>query len=58
MLAVEAVGNVGIDDRFDRVGHPLGGNRRTDDGADRRLLVSRAAQSDLIDFLAILIDAE
>ena len=49
---------IGIDDLLDRVGHLLGGKAGPDDLADRRALGGGAAQRDLVELLALLIEAE
>src|SRR5215472_12050687 len=45
-------------DVLDHVGHLRIGHRRPDQRAERRILVGLAAERDLIELLAVLLDAE
>src|SRR5262245_28886592 len=57
-FAVLAEVQVGVDDRLDGADHLVDAERGADDIADRGVLVGAAAQSDLVEFLAVLIDAQ
>jgi hypothetical protein len=58
IFALGAAGDIGIDDRLDSVGHVVRRDRGADDRIDRRLLVGRATERDLVDLLAIPIDTD
>ena len=49
---------VGVDDRLDGVDDLVGGEGRADDVAERRGLGGGAAERDLVELLALLVDAE
>src|SRR5687768_4756275 len=53
-----APGDIGIDDLADGVGYVLAGKARTEDRANRGALGGRAAERDLVIFLALLIEAQ
>src|SRR5206468_1309821 len=50
--------HVGLDNRFDRLDDVLRTEARADDLADRRLLVPRAAEGDLISLFSGALEAE
>ena len=49
---------IGVDQRLHGIDHLVGGKALADDLADRRVLVAGAAQRQLIELLALLLDAE
>ena len=57
-LAGRARFEIGVDDGLDRIGDFVLAERGADDVADRGGLVARAAERDLVEFDALLIDAE
>src|SRR5665213_1710241 len=57
-LAVAAQAKINVDQRVDRTRHVIGRHRRPDDGTKRGMLVGAAAQGDLVELLAVLVDAE
>jgi hypothetical protein len=57
-LAVAALLQIGGDDAVDRVDHVVVGEGRADDLADGGVLVGAAAERDLVELLALLVDAE
>src|SRR5581483_7584200 len=57
-LAAAPFVEIDIDELVDRAGHGVGGHRGTDDGAQRGVLVGAAADGDLIELLAVLIDPQ
>src|SRR4051812_32472896 len=58
LLLAPAQLEIGLDDTLDRVRHLFGREAGADDLADRRLVVGAAAQRDLVEFLALLVEAE
>src|ERR1700732_2667671 len=57
-LALAAMGEIGLDNRVDRIDHLIRRNRRSNNASDRRLIVGRAAEGDLINLLSVFIGAE
>src|SRR5882724_7308007 len=57
-LAVRAYVEIGVDDGLHRVHHLGGAERRPDDVADGGVLVGAAAEGDLVELGAVLVDAE
>src|SRR5262245_55590281 len=57
-FAVLAEVQVGVDDRLDGADDLLGAESGADDVADRGVLVGAAAEGDLVELLAVLIDAQ
>src|SRR5215470_12010025 len=49
---------IGVDDGLDRAHDLVGAERRPDDVAERGVLVGAAAEGDLVEFGAVLVDAE
>ena len=49
---------IGAHDVVDGADHVFVRDGRTDDGADRGIVLGAAAQRDLVEFLAVLIDAQ
>src|SRR6516164_3293592 len=58
LLGTLSVAQIGVDQRLDRVDHLGAGEAVADDLADRGLLVAGAAERQLIELLALLLDAE
>src|SRR5665811_705006 len=57
-LSLVAIFNIGVDDGVDRLRHGLGAEARADDGADRGTVLRVAAERDLVEFGAFLVDAK
>src|SRR5690348_12573981 len=57
-LAFLAVFEIGVDDLLDRIHHLVGRESGPDDLTDAGVLVGAAAERDLIELLALLVDAE
>ena len=57
-LSVLPQAYIGVDQSFHCVRHIIVRKRRPDDGAERRRLRGVAAEGNLVEFLALLIDAE
>src|SRR5215470_12206308 len=57
-LAVGAHMQVGVDDGLDRTNYIRGAERRSHDVADRGVLVGAAAEGDLVELGAVLVDPE
>ena len=49
---------IGLENLVDGICHLVAGKARTEDGADRRVLGGGAAKRDLVEFLALLVEAE
>src|SRR5437868_7313853 len=57
-LAVAALAQVDLDHLLDGLGHLVGRQGRAQHGAERGVLFAGAAQGDLVELLALLIDAQ
>src|SRR5215813_7340486 len=57
-LALLAAVEIDIDDRLHRIDDAVGGEGRADDVADAGVLVGAAAEGDLVELLALLVDAQ
>src|SRR5579883_2347789 len=57
-LAIAAQAQIDADEIVDRVRHLLARDGRADNGAERRVLVGAAADGDLVELFAVLVDAE
>src|SRR4249920_143215 len=58
VFAVVAVGKIGRDDGVDGIRHGFGPEARADDGADRGVVLRAAAERNLVELGAFLVDAE
>src|SRR5690349_2414653 len=57
-LAVMAQADISLDDGVDRIGHFVTGKTRPENGADRGALARGAAERDLVELLALLIESQ
>src|SRR5262245_50446943 len=57
-LSVAALSQIGLDDGVDRLRHGFGAEARADDRADRSIVLRVAAERNLIELSAFLIDTE
>src|ERR1700730_18499957 len=57
-LAVAAQAEINLDQRVDSIGDLAARQRRADDGAERGVVVGAAADGDLVELLAVFVDAE
>src|SRR6476619_941223 len=57
VFAVLAVGKIGRDDGVDGIRHGLGAEARADDGADCGVVLRAAAERNLVELGAFLVDA-
>ena len=58
LFPVDALGEIGVDDGVDRLRHGFGAEAGADDGADRSVVLRIAAERDLVELGAFLVDAE